>query len=118
STFGFQRDLGEVSTFGADLTSLADAAPLLKFWKLQSFHQPEGELFPGLTAAVLVALIVVVRLIWTSERQARVPLAARILLGAGALFVAVGLSSVVFGPWSIEAGGVTLLSVRVASKPL
>ena len=59
SAFSFQRNLGEVNGFGADVTSLLDASPLLKFWTLRSFHQPEGELFPGFTAALLVLLLVI-----------------------------------------------------------
>src|SRR6185503_13331166 len=32
ASFDFQRDLGEVSGFGADVMSLLDASSLLKFW--------------------------------------------------------------------------------------
>jgi uncharacterized membrane protein YfhO len=39
----FQRGFGEVNTFGADVTALLDASPLLKFWTLRSFHRPEGK---------------------------------------------------------------------------
>ncbi len=36
-----------------------DASPLLRFWnRLSVWHRPEGELFPGLTAAVILAIAV------------------------------------------------------------
>ena len=115
--FSFQRDLGEVNGFGADVTSLLDASPLLKFWKLQSFHQPEGELFPGFTAALLV-LLLVIHVCWRSERVMRVPRVAILLLVGAAVFVAIGLSSLLVGGWALVIGTLTLVSVRVASKPL
>jgi hypothetical protein len=89
----------------------------LKFWTLRSFHRPEGELFPGFTAALLVVLLVV-HVFWKSERLTRVPRAALVLLFAAVVFFAVGLSPLLFGPWSVTLGGFTLVSVHVASKPL
>ena len=117
SAFSFQRNLGEVNGFGADVTSLLDASPLLKFWTLRSFHQPEGELFPGFTAALLV-LLLVMHVSWRSEHVMRVPRLAVLLLVGAAVFLTVGLSSLLSGGWAIVIGNTTLLSVRVASKPL
>jgi hypothetical protein len=115
--FGFQRDPGEVNGFGADVTSLLDASSLLKFWRLTRFHQAEGELFPGFTAMLLV-LLLVIHVSWRSERVMRMPRAAALLLAGALLFLAVGLSSLLSGGWAIVVGNTTLLSVRVASKPL
>jgi hypothetical protein len=117
SALNFQRGLSEVSSFGADVTSFVDASPLLKFWTLRSFHQSEGELFPGFTAALLV-LLLLIHVFWKSERLTRVPRAALVLLSAAVVFFAVGLSSLLFGPWSIAVGRFTLMSVHVASKPM
>jgi hypothetical protein len=117
TAFNFQRDLGEVSGFGADAVSLLDASPLLKFWHLRAFHRSEGELFPGATAAVLV-LLLALNWLWTSGRITRPPRAVLVALAGSALFTAVALSALLFGPWSISIGGMTLVSVRVISKPL
>jgi hypothetical protein len=117
SAFNFQRDLGEISGFGADVMSLLDASPLLEFWNLHSFHQAEGELFPGLTAAALILLLAMYWL-WTSGRLTRPPRAVLVALAGAVLFTVVALSALVLGPWSIRIGGLTLLSVRVISKPL
>ena len=117
SLLNFQRDFGEINLFGADVTALLDASPLLKFWTLRWFHRPEGELFPGFTAALLV-LVLLIHVFWKSERLTRMPRTAVVLLVAAVVFFAVGLSPLLFGPWSIAFGGFTLVSVHVASKPL
>ena len=117
STFSFQRGIGEVNAFGADLTSFLDASPLLQFWRLTRFHRAEGELFPGFTATLLVALLLGSWL-WRSERGARVPRARRLLLAASFIFLGFALSTMILGPWSFTVGGLTLLSVRIVSKPL
>jgi hypothetical protein len=115
--YGFQRDLGEVNFFGADVTSLLDISPLSKFWNLHAFHQAEGELFPGLTASLLV-LLVIIQWLWRSERDKRAPRTCLVLLVAAIAFIGVALSAMLLGPWTITVGGVTLVSVRVVSKPL
>lgn len=117
SAFNFQRVVGEVGTFGADVTSLLDAAPQLKFWHLEAFHQPEGELFPGLTASVLV-LLLALHWLWTSDSVKRPPRAVLWLLLGSLVFIGVAISAVVVGPWTVQFGGRMLLSVRVISKPL
>jgi hypothetical protein len=113
---GFQRLITDVGTFAADVTSLLDASPQLKFWHLEAFHQPEGELFPGLTAAVLV-LLLALHWLGTSSHEKPPRAVAWLLLGS-IVFASVALSAVVIGPWTIEWGGRTLVSVRVVSKPL
>ncbi len=115
--FGLQRDLGEINLFGADVASLLDASPLLKFWHLRRFHQPEGELFPGFTAAGLVVLLLM-HWLWTSKRAGRVPATCVALLVGAVGFIGVALSALVVGPWSIAIGKMMLVSVRVVSKPL
>ena len=117
SAYGFRRDLGEVSFFGADVTSLFDASPVLRFWNLRSFHQAEGELFPGLTASLLV-LIVIAQWLWRSERAGRVPRTCLALLVGAIAFIGIALSASMIGPWTIAIGKTTLVSVRVVSKPL
>ena len=117
AAFNFQRNLGEVSAFSADVMSLLDASPLLKFWNLHSFHQAEGELFPGATAAVLI-LLLAIHWLWSAKRLRRPPRAMLVAFAGSVLFTAVAVSALVIGPWSLQIGGMTLLSVRVISKPL
>jgi len=56
AAFGFRRDASEIAVYSADVASLLSASPLIRFWKVDVFHSPEGALFPGLTAMALVAL--------------------------------------------------------------
>jgi len=114
--FGFTRDAGEIGNFGADVMSLLDASPLLKFWRLDAFHQAEGELFPGFTAALLV-LVFFGAWLRKSDRTARPPRVTILLLTASAAMIAVALSAVVFGPWAITIGKTTVVSVKVITKP-
>src|SRR5439155_3426625 len=53
--FGFTRDFGTIRDFGADVAALLNAAGPLRFWGwLRVYRHAEGELFPGLTIAVLI----------------------------------------------------------------
>ncbi len=117
AAYSFQRDLAEINLFAADVASLLDASPLLKFWHLRKFHQPEGELFPGFTAAGLVVLLFI-HWLWTSERAARVPRACVVLLAGAITFIGIAMSALLIGPWSIAIGKITLVSVRIVNKPL
>ena len=117
AAFSFQRGVSEINALGADVSSLLDASPLLKFWHLQRFHQPEGELFPGFTAVALVVLLVI-HWLWTSKPEARVPRTCAVLLLGAVTFIGVALSALIVGPWSITIGGTTVISVRVVSRPL
>ena len=117
AAFSFQRGAGEINVFGADVSSLLDASPLLKFWHLERFHQPEGELFPGFTAIALVVLLLI-HWLWTSKPAARVPRTCVVLLLGAVTFIGIALSALIVGPWAITVGRSTLLSVRVVSKPL
>ncbi len=117
AAFGLRRGFGDAEFFGADLTALLDASPLLRFWKLSAFHRPEGELFPGLTACLLVALVLVVAL-WTAPRPDGHSKLFKTLLAVSVVLVVVALSPHLFGPWSLSIAGVKLLSVAASGKPL
>jgi hypothetical protein len=115
--FGFQRSVDDISVFGADLMSLLDASPLLRFWHLQKFHQPEGELFPGFTAAALL-LLFVIHSLWTSKPGGRAPRACLALLVVAVTFIGIAVSTVLVGPWTIRSRRHILLSVHSVGKPL
>jgi hypothetical protein len=117
AAFSFQRGVGEINVFGADVSSLLDASPLLKFWHLEWFHQAEGELFPGFTAIALVVLLLI-HWLWTSKSETRASRTCLVLLLGAVTFIGIALSALFVGPWSITVGRTTLLSVRVVSKPL
>jgi F5/8 type C domain len=118
-SFGFARDFGTIRDFGADVASLLHATDHIALWGwLEVFRRPEGELFPGLTVALLVlagALLVRDRSQthvnnWIRVRQVLV------FLTVATAFVSA--SAVVVGPWRLEPFGVRLLSVANPIKPL
>lgn len=58
--YGFQRPLGEVMSFSADVYSYLAAAGALHLWGeiMQAIRKPEGELFFGLLPLILVGVAV------------------------------------------------------------
>ena len=72
-TYGFQRGSWRSELFRADVVSLLDISPLSKFWHLHSFHQAEGELFPGFDGVASRVAAVVIQWLWRSERDKRAP---------------------------------------------
>lgn len=115
--FGMRRDSRAAESFGADLASLLDASPQLAFWHFDIWHQPEGELFPGLTAVLLVLLAIVLWL-WRSRTAGERSRTCLVLLSCAVAFIAIALTPLVVGPWSLTIASVKLLSVGVVSKPL
>jgi hypothetical protein len=60
--FGFSRSIGEIRTFGADITAIFASAPraISSHWSVRP--GPEGELYPGIAIiALIVAAIVLAR---------------------------------------------------------
>ena len=117
--FGFARDFGTIHGFGADITGLLNTADALHYWGwLHVFRRAEGELFPGLTIALLiVAGAIFLRSeqppgsrTWTIVRRALVLVATATAL--------VSLSAIVIGPWELSRFGVRLFSVANPIKPL
>jgi hypothetical protein len=119
TSFGFARDFGTIRDFGADMASLLHATDHIALWGwLEVFRRPEGELFPGLTVALLVlagALFVRDRSHVRVDNWTR----ARMILIALTLVTAlISASAVVVGPWRLEPFGMRLLSVANPIKPL
>lgn len=119
ASFGFVRDPGTISDFGADVAALLYATEHLSLWRsLHVFRRAEGELFPGLTVALLVtagALFV--------RSAERIPvnswmLARRVLIGLTAATALVSFSAIVLGPFRLEPFGIRVLSVSNPIRPL
>ncbi len=113
---GLYRGIAEIEKYSADVSGLWARAPELAFWPSAALENPEGYLFPGLSIAVLAA-------IYALRGRARPPDAPRmrlarrtLILVAAAAFV-VGSVPVLFGPWRLEIGALTL-SLSTFRKPL
>jgi hypothetical protein len=120
-TYGFSRGLGPAQEYGADVGSLLHAADELLLWGwVHAVRKPEGELFPGPTI-VLLSLFVVF---------AAKPFAATAEIGRvrfwlrrvfAVLFVLLMIATmmpVFYGAWKLTIGGVRIVSIARADKPL
>jgi len=113
---GISRSITEVERFSADLIGLLTAPESLAFWRAPgAWQSPEGALFPGVTAVILVVLA------WRHHvaplppdrwRRARLVSAAIALAAA-----AVAMVPVVSGPVAFDVAGLSI-SVSRAYKPL
>ena len=116
---GLSRLIREIEIYSADLTALLTTPRLLALWTSpQSFWRPEGELWPGALAIVLI-----VAGLWAARRVrgADLPPWGR-RLRATALVVAVVMAGaaaipVLFGPVAYELAGLRI-SISDAYKPL
>jgi F5/8 type C domain len=116
--FNAVRGIGEIRFFSADVASLASASPLLSLWtNLSSHFRPEQQVFPGLTVCLIVAIAAAERLRGSHDRWRHSRVQAVALAGACALVV-IALSPVLFGPWAIQLGRLTVISVASWGKPL
>ncbi len=115
--YGLKRNIGEMESFSADVTSLADGGHLLWTWpNLQSLDRPEGSLYPGLFAALLLAAGT-----WRWWRQREAPRGSAKLsaiLGAISLLLfAIGLATL----WTRGAQwglGPIQVSITTPYKPM
>jgi hypothetical protein len=119
AAFGFARDFSAIRDFGPDVAGLLYAPPHIALWGwLDVFRRSEGEVFPGLTIALLVLAGVMFVREQNPARLGSWALARRILMGLAITTALVSLSAVLMGPWRIEPFGVRLLSVSNPIKPL
>jgi hypothetical protein len=116
-TYDFRRGIDEIRSFSADVTSPLRASHHLLLWGwLDVYDRPEGELFPGLWAAVLALAALVL------PRDARPGVEPRfrrlrLLLWAAVLaFGAITVSAAV-APWRLSFAGMSI-SATTPYKPL
>src|SRR5438067_1380210 len=117
--FAVERTYGEIRGFSAPVEALLwPAPPAIASTFLPSNGDAEQQLFPGIAiiALVIVAVGVAVRRAATAPAR-RSPLRMAVwTVAAGSL--AVAATAPLVGPWRIDAGAATILSVTTAMKPL
>lgn len=119
-TYGFHRGLEEIQRFSADIGALLNASEDLLLWGwVRAIPKPEGKLFPGITIVALALFAVfAARPLMAQEESSR----RRRLRGALAVVVLLllvgALLPIYYGPWRLTIGGVRLLSIARADKPL
>jgi hypothetical protein len=120
-TYGFKRSIMEIRHYSADIAGLLSASDELLAWGwVNVFQRAEGNLFPGL-AIVLLTLLAVYKAqpFRTDAPESRRMLAARrVFAGLLVLLLIAGTIPFLLGKWQLTVGGVRLLSIARADKPL
>ena len=120
-TYGFSRSLDEIRFYSADVAGLLLAHEDLLLWGwVHVIQRPESSLFPGVAIVLLAGFALFsagpLRVPAGESRRRRMVRAALtailiVLLVAAALPIA-------YGTWRLTLGGVRLISIGSADKPL
>jgi hypothetical protein len=120
-TYGFTRSIGEIRFFSADLAALLSPSDELLAWGwVRIFQRPESNLFPGLA----IVLLTVFALHRTHPFRADAPESRSMLVLRGlfagllVLLLIAGAIPLAYGSWQLSIGGMRLLSIARADKPL
>jgi F5/8 type C domain len=123
AAMGLSRGISEIESFSADMTAVFAASPDLMAWhRLSQWSRPEGQLFPGALALVLIGAAIAVAVakprVLTARDAAgwRIANATAVVLAVG--FLAVAVSVPVFGPWKWSIGTSTIATASSMDKPL
>ena len=120
-TYGFSRDLGSIRDFSADVGSLLHASDEVWLWGwVHAIRKPEGELFPGPTIVLLVLLgVAAARPFAASAEATRTRWWLRRIFAVLFVLLVIGsLMPALYGTWRLTLGGVRLVSIARADKPL
>jgi hypothetical protein len=119
ATFGFIRDFDTIAGYSADVAGLLHASDHIAFWGwLDVFERGEGEMFPGLTIALLAVAGFFLARGQTTARIDTWAIARRALIAMTVLTAAISLWAFAIGSLRLTLFGVRLLSVSNPSKPL
>ena len=105
-SLGLTRASFEIQGYSADVAAFLSASPYSTLWGfLETFRQPEGQLFPGLTLVGLLAVA-----LWRIEWRPRGPepralKVLRAIATVTAVGFVVGLAVRVIGPWELGLNG-------------
>jgi hypothetical protein len=120
-TYGYTRGLEEIQRFSADVGSLLNATSESWLWGwLHAVQRPEGELFPGITivALTLSGILSARPFAMSAETSRTRRWLQRIFAGGFVLFLAASVLPIYFESWRLTIGGVRLLSIARADKPI
>jgi hypothetical protein len=120
-TYGFSRSIGEIRFYSADVAGLLLAPEDLLLWGwVHVIQRPESSLFPGLTIVLLAGFALY------SSKPFRIPAdeaprMRRLRVALTAILIVLLLATilpVVYGTWRWTVGGIRLISIARADKPL
>ncbi|HVD91560.1 MAG TPA: discoidin domain-containing protein [Vicinamibacterales bacterium] len=121
-TYGFSRSVDEIRIFSADAAGLLLASEDLLLWGwLHVVQRPESALFPGLAVVLLAAFAIYSARPFAVDaddskrmRILRAALSTIVIVMAIAAIAPIAYG----GAWRLTAGGVRLISVTRADRPL
>jgi len=118
--YGFKRSLFEIRVFSADVAGLLLASEELLLWGwLHVFQRPESGLFPGVTIVLLAAYALYdAKPLAERERSRGHRVLTIVLAILLVMLVAATIVPIVYGTWRLTIGGVRLISIARADKPL
>ena len=120
-TYGLSRSIGEIRFFSADVAGLLLASEDLLVWGwVHVFQRPESSLFPGVVI-VCLAIFVLYRsqpFRTDASEPRRIVIARRVLAVLLALLLVATVIPIVYGTFRLSVGGIRLLSIARADKPL
>jgi hypothetical protein len=120
-TYGFSRGLGAIQDFSADIGALLQASDELWLWGwVHAIRKPEGDLFPGPTIVILALFAVFAAHPFAAAAETT-KVRRRLRRVFGVLFVVLMIATIlpiVYGPWRLTIGGVRIVSIARADKPL
>ena len=119
-TYGFHRGLESIQSFSANVAALLQASDELWLWGwLRVFPKPEGELFPGPTIlALFIFAIAAARPLASGPEGRRIRWIRWGLAGLVVLLLIGAALPILYGPWRLRIGGLRLVSIARADKPL
>jgi F5/8 type C domain len=120
-TYGLKRSIGEIRFFSADVASLLLASEDLLVWGwVHVFQRPEAALFPGLAIIFLTIFVLYQSHPFRTEgsEPRRVVLVRIVFAGLLVVLLVATVIPIIFGTWRLTIGGVRLLSIARADKPL
>jgi hypothetical protein len=120
-TYGFSRGPDEIRTFSADAAGLLLASEELLLWsRVQLIQRPESALFPGVTIVVLAALALFGARPFAarSGESRRMRMVRRALAVFMVAFSIAAVLPMIYGNWRLTIGGLRLLSIGSAGRPL
>jgi hypothetical protein len=120
-TYGFKRSIAEIRFFSADMAGLLSASDELLVWGwVNVFQRPEANLFPGLAIVLLAGLALYKAQPFRTDapESRRMLVARRVFAGLLVLLLVAGSIPFFLGSWQLTVGGIRLLSIARADKPL
>jgi hypothetical protein len=119
--FGLRRGLHEVLAFSAPASAWFETPHLVRFWH-PVLGESDDNLFPGLTAVLLVVPALFMSAARAREESPHVPLRHHLLRTGLAILSGLSLAAIlialILGSWSVTVGGLTLFRMGNLDRAL